>query len=104
MKYLLLVFLFVLCGMAAAQAADVTVGQSHSNFDVTGLTLQVGDAVIFRNNDNYAHDIEIVNGGETDDRGLQKPGQDIKYTFSKAGVYEIRCALHPKMGMIVTVR
>ena len=85
--------------------ADTTVTQSHTTFDVDSASVKVGESIIFTNKDDVTHNIQVVNGdGDTDDKGLQKPGQDIKETFAKAGDYKIRCAIHPKMKMTVAVK
>jgi plastocyanin len=87
-----------------ARAADTTVTQSHTTFDTDAVTLKVGDTLTFANKDDVTHNIQIVNGdGDVDDKGLQKPGQDIKQTFVKAGNYKVHCAIHPKMKLAVTV-
>lgn len=85
--------------------ADATVTQSHTTFDVDSASVKVGESVIFTNKDDVTHNIQVVNAdGDVDDKGLQKPGQDIKETFAKAGDYKIRCAIHPKMKMSVSVK
>src|SRR5580692_9677620 len=101
------IFLIILLtGLAViAQAADMTVTQSHTTFDVDVVSIKEGDTITFSNKDTVTHNIEIVNSnGDVDDKGLQKPGQDIKNTFTKPGTYKIRCAIHPKMTMTVTVQ
>ena len=86
-------------------AADTTITQSHTTFDVDAVTVKAGDNVIFANKDDVTHNVQIINAdGDIDDKGLQKPGQDIKASFAAAGVYKIRCAIHPKMKMVVTVQ
>jgi plastocyanin len=104
MRKLFLVALLV--GVAfVARAADTTVTQSHTTFDVDSATLKTGETITFTNKDEVTHNIQIVNAdGDVDDKGLQKPGQDIKETFAKAGTYKIRCAIHPKMKMVVSVQ
>ena len=87
-----------------ARAADMTVTQSHTTFDVDSAALKAGETITFSNKDDVTHNIQIVNGdGDVDDKGLQKPGQDIKNTFARSGDYKVRCAIHPKMKMTVTV-
>jgi len=89
----------------AAYAADTVVTQSHTTFDVDSATIKAGDSITFSNKDDVTHNIQVVDADDNlDDKGLQKPGQDIKQTFAKAGTYKIRCAIHPKMKMTVTVQ
>lgn len=106
MTYRALWFVMLLFAMpAAAQAADAIVTQAHSAFDVDTLTIKAGDTVIFKNNDDRMHNIRVINAqGDIADRGLQKRGEDIKYTFPDAGVYNVRCYMHPNMKMVITVQ
>jgi len=86
-------------------AADTTVTQSHTTFDVDEAKIKAGDNIIFSNKDDVTHNIQVVDPDDNlDDKGLQKPGQDIKASFAKAGTYKVRCAIHPKMKMTVTVQ
>lgn len=104
-KTLVLLSCLLLCLPAAAFAADVPVTQSHTTFDKEEQTVSVGDTVVFQNKDDVTHNIQIVDGNDdVDDKGLQKPGEDIKVTFDKPGAYKVRCAIHPKMKMTVTVK
>jgi plastocyanin len=100
-----LVLVLLLVGVAfGARAEDATVTQSHITFGADSVTLKAGESITFSNKDDVIHNIQIVDtDGDVDDKGLQKPGQDIKETFAKAGAYKIRCAIHPKMKMSVTV-
>lgn len=104
MRFIPLVAVMVSVPMLAF-AGDNTVTQSHTSFDVDSLSIKTGDSITFQNKDDVTHNIQVVNGdGDTDDKGLQKPGQDIKEIFAKAGDYKIRCAIHPKMKMTVAVK
>ena len=88
-----------------AHAADTTVTQSHTSFDVDTATVKVGDTIIFSNKDDVTHNIQVLDSeGEVEDRGAQKPGESIKVPMAKAGQYKIRCTIHPKMKMVVTVQ
>jgi plastocyanin len=88
-----------------AVAAESTITQSHTTFDVDSATIKAGDSITFSNKDDVTHNIQVINAdGDVDDKGLQKPGQDIKVAFAKAGEYKVRCAIHPKMKMTVAVQ
>lgn len=105
MRKILLVGLLVCVPLLSASAADTVVTQSHTTFDSDEITLKAGDTVTFSNKDDVTHNIQISNADdEVDDKGLQKPGQDIKASFPKAGQYKVHCAIHPKMKMKVTVQ
>jgi plastocyanin len=97
------VFCCIVC--AAAYAADTIVTQSHTSFDSDAVTIKAGDTIVFANKDDVTHNVQVGNeDGEDDDKGLQKPSQDIRVIFAKAGVYKVHCSIHPKMKMTVTVQ
>ena len=102
-KFLLAVLLA--SGPACAWAADTVVAQSHTTFDVDAVSVKAGDTITFSNKDDVTHNIQVFNSADdVEDRGLQKPGEDIKVRFDKPGEYKIRCAIHPRMKMKVTVQ
>ncbi|MBV8059965.1 MAG: hypothetical protein JO126_00125 [Alphaproteobacteria bacterium] len=86
-------------------ADDYVINQTKSLFDKDAVTVKQGDKLIFRNNDDYTHNIQIVNeAGDINDRGLQKSGQNIDYIFGQAGHYLVRCNMHRQMHLEVTVK
>lgn len=97
--------------LAAAQfvlpsfAADIAVDQIGQKFDPNSVTLKVGDTLHFKNGDDVTHNINVIDGDDNaDDKGLQKPGQEIAQKFDKPGSYLVKCAIHPKMKMSVEVK
>lgn len=105
MKYVPFLTLGLMLLAGVAVAAETTVTQSHTTFDVDSASIAAGDTLVFKNADDVTHNIQIVNAdGDVDDKGLQKPGQEIKAPFSAKGDYKVRCAIHPKMKMTVTVK
>jgi plastocyanin len=103
MRYVPLVALLALL-TGAAYAANTTVTQSHTSFDTDDIKIKAGDTVSFDNKDDVTHNIQVTNSDDdTEDKGLQKPGEVIKQTFAKPGTYKIHCSIHPKMKMKVTV-
>lgn len=65
------------------------------------ITLHLGDSLVFKNLDTIAHNVVGVNF----DLNVQKPGAiSTPQIFDKAGVYEISCAIHPKMKLKVIVQ
>ena len=96
----------IICSLITHQAyaADTQVEQAGQQFSQSSLTLKAGDTLIFTNKDDVSHNIKIINGDDTDDKGLQKPGEVIKASFAKPGSYQVRCGIHPKMKIDVTVQ
>ncbi len=87
-----------------ALAADITVDQIKEKFDKDGLAVKVGDTVIFSNSDPVKHNLTVVTPDEeSKDLGMEAPGTSVKYTPAKAGTYDVRCSIHPKMKMKIKV-
>jgi plastocyanin len=88
-----------------ALAADVPVDQVGQKFSPNTISVKVGDTIHFKNGDDVTHNIQVTNpDDDNDDKGLQKPGEEIAQLFDKAGTYTIHCAIHPRMKMIVDVK
>jgi cytochrome c peroxidase len=105
MRNIILGGLMLAASASAASASDIYVDQVHQHFSKTALTVKPGDTVYFKNEDAVTHDIRITApDGSVNDRGLQKPGVDIVYTFKSPGVYHVGCGIHPSMKLIVTVK
>ena len=89
----------------SAWAATSFVNQANKAFDTETVTIKTGDSIVFTNQDDVTHNIQITNDkGDISDRGLQKPGQNITATFDTPGEYRVRCAIHSKMKATVIVQ
>lgn len=101
--YSLLGAFFVL-GVSLAQAeTTVTINMIDKTYDPTELKVSKGTKVIFHNGDGVAHNVVSADGPEKIDLKLQKPGEDLNFTFNKTGTYPVGCDLHPKMKINITV-
>jgi len=88
-----------------AGAAETVVDQHDLTFVPAAVTITAGDTVRFTDTDHITHNITIVNpDGTTDDKGMDRYGQDIAVPFPKAGVFQVHCKIHPTMKMTVTVK
>jgi plastocyanin len=92
-------------GVATAGAATVLhVVQHGRSFDRDALDVAAGDVVQFSNEDPFLHQIYVAAPGFSFDSDEQPPGAAIAVTFTKPGVFEVRCHIHPKMLLKVTVK
>jgi plastocyanin len=89
---------------ALAGAAEVGVSQKDKAFSSETLAVKAGDTVRFNNDDEVAHNVLIKGPSGDKNSGTQKPGEAVRYTFEKAGEHEVRCGIHPKMKLTVTVQ
>ena len=103
MRLIAIILASQLAFAAAAAADEVTVGQAGKAFNPADLQLKVGDSVKFNNDDTVAHAV-LVKGPQESNLGQIKPGEAKSVTFDQAGTYDVKCAIHPKMKLTVTVQ
>ena len=100
-------FLLSLAAVAAlagpAGAEEVEVSQKGKSFQPGELKVKVGDTVVFHNDDEITHNIFSRSENAEFNLKMQPPGEDLKYTFAKPGTALVRCAIHPKMKLVVQV-
>ena len=85
-------------------AAEYTISQKGKQFSVTTLSAQVGDTVVFDNDDIFAHNIYSDTPGIEFDFRKQMPGEKDVLVLDKAVVFDVKCAIHPRMKMTITVK
>lgn len=87
-----------------ARAEDHVIDQDHRTFSQTQITIHPGDAIVFKNSDVVAHNVFSVSPGMGFDIRRQAPGGSSTVPFPNEGVAEVRCAIHPQMKLMVTVK
>lgn len=101
-------FGFGLCVALAASAVTaqdaVRITQKGKQFSEANVDLTPGQKVVFVNDDNVAHNVYAIVKGKKQDLGLQKPNEEGSIAFDAPGTYRVRCAIHPKMKMVVKVK
>jgi plastocyanin len=102
-KLPILAVLAVCAFAATAWAATLTVEQRGRSFGVADLSVKVGDTVTFINNDIYGHNVYSETKGAVFDIGLQEPGETLDVTFDEAVIAKVRCRIHPRMALQVSV-
>src|SRR5262245_38138336 len=85
-------------------AAPITVSQKGLQFSMTELAVAKGQVIVFQNDDRTAHNNTVNGDGVNLNSGLQQPGVEFKVPFTKPGVYQVSCGIHPKMKLSVTVK
>lgn len=95
-----------LTGFAAGSAVaedEVKITQKGKKFSEKQITLKPGQKVTFVNDDSVAHNVYTIVNGKKKDLGLQKPSEEGSIAFDAAGTYRVRCAIHPRMKLVVKV-
>ena len=97
--------LITVSAAALAFAATTHVDQQGLKFSAKAIAVERGDHVAFQNHDDVQHNIKVIDAeGDELDQGLQRPGESIDIIFSNTGRFTVRCAIHPRMKMIVDVQ
>ena len=93
----------LLGAIAPAWADDVEVTQRDKSFLPGEVVLKVGDSIVFHNDDPFSHNMFSRSKKHEFNLKLQKPGEDLRQTFDAPGTALVRCAIHPKMKLVVKV-
>jgi plastocyanin len=97
----------MIVGLAAAGTViadgEHLIGQKNKAFSTRSVKAKVGDKLVFRNDDPFAHNIMSLSDVQSFDLGTFNHGQARSVTLKKEGKIEIECAIHPEMTMIVDV-
>ena len=95
-------------GIALVALAEVTketkVNQKNREFSATEITVKPGEKVVFQNDDEVTHNVFSTSKANAFTIKVQKPGEASTVDFTEEGVTEVRCAIHPKMKLTVTVK
>ncbi|MCR9072905.1 MAG: hypothetical protein NXI18_14400 [Alphaproteobacteria bacterium] len=67
------------------------------------MTVEAGDAIAFVNSDIFDHNVYSETPGNSFNIGLQAPGSTTRVALKRAGIVDVRCRIHPKMRLTVTV-
>ena len=84
-------------------AADTEVTIANLAFDPTTVTIDVGDAVTWSNDDSTAHNATADDGSNCCTQNIAA-GESMSITFLVAGTYAYHCTIHPQMTGTVVVQ
>lgn len=83
-------------------AKTVQVSIKSFKFTPADITVNVGDTVVWTNEDSAPHTVESSEGTLRSDQ--LSNGDTYSYKFTKAGKYSYICGIHPSMKGSVTVQ
>lgn len=90
--------------VAALAAGPVTVVQAGRSFAPKMIEIAKDTVVHFDNRDEFIHQIYVNAPTMHFDSAEQEPGTTIELAFPTSGTFEVRCHIHPKMRLDVTVK
>lgn len=85
-------------------AAEHVVDQKGKSFAPGKINVKVGDTIVFKNSDPFAHNAYTDDESNEFDIGMQAPGKDQKIKVNGAGTFKIECAIHPSMMLEVEAK
>jgi plastocyanin len=87
-----------------AAAEDHAIVQKDKSFSQEEITVKAGDTITFDNQDAVTHNIYSKDAGNEFEFAKQDPGQKQTVTLKTPGQVKVRCAIHPKMKLLITVQ
>jgi plastocyanin len=89
----------------AIAGVRLAVSQQERIFHPNRLDLARGDTVGVENDDGeLIHHAYVATDDFNFDSGEQQPGSTTNIRFTVAGTFTVRCRIHPKMALVVTVK
>lgn len=90
---------------AALAVADLgtTISQKNKMFQPSSVRLHAGQSLTINNDDVRTHNVRLDTGPKPFNSGAQEPGQSVTIPFTRAGIYELYCGIHPTMQLSVSV-
>jgi plastocyanin len=88
----------------ASDAVTHRIDQKNREFSVTSITIKPGEKLEFCNSDDVTHNVFSKSKTNAFNIKTQLPGSSSVVEFKEEGVTEVRCAIHPSMKLIVTVK
>ena len=89
---------------ALSQSQNI-VSQKGREFSPGSVSVARGEAVVIVNDDlDLRHHAYIESSKFNFDSGDQEPGSKTSIAIPMAGTFEVLCAIHPKMRLVINVR
>ena len=86
-----------------APVGTVVVNQKNKTFDPASVTIRAHHFITIKNDDDTVHHAYCSTADFKYNSGPQQVGTSVNIMFPKPGTYEVRCAIHPQMVLVVNV-
>ena len=90
-------------GVWAQANSDIVISQKNRAYAPGAVTIKKGQSITILNDDIFLHHAFIESDKMKFDSGSMDEGESVDVKFSKPGVFNVKCAIHPKMNLEVTV-
>jgi len=85
-------------------SAEHIIDQKNKHYVPNNITVAVGDTLVFKNSDSFAHNAYTDDEKNEFDFGMQAPGKDKRVEIKEKSDFVIECAIHPNMSLQVHVK
>ena len=103
-KVILVAALAYPLGVWAQSKTDIVISQKNRTYAPGAISIDKGQSIKIMNDDIFLHHAFIKSDDMEFDSGSMDEGESAVVKFSKPGVYDVKCAIHPKMNLEVTVK
>ena len=91
-------------GVWAQSKSEIIISQKNRTYAPEAVTIDKGQSLKILNDDIFLHHAFIKSDKMEFDSGSMDEGESAVVKFSTPGVYNVKCAIHPKMNLEVTVK
>jgi len=95
-----LTLVMVLLPLAASAQPTRVIVQKGRRFTPAQVTITRGESLTFTNEDEFIHQMYVDGLFDSDEKN---PGEKLVQSFNRAGTFEVKCHIHPKMKLVVKV-
>jgi len=90
-------------GVMAQSKTEHVISQKNRTYAPGKIEINKGESVTFLNDDVFLHNAILEDERMSFDSGSMEEGESLTVKFKKTGTFNVKCAIHPKMNLEVTV-
>ena len=91
-------------GVMAQSKTEHVISQKKRKYAPGKIEINQGESLKIVNDDIFLHHAFIDSPNLKFDSGSMDEGESAVVKFNKPGEYQVKCAIHPKMNLDVTVK
>jgi plastocyanin len=105
-KALMIAVIAYPAGVLAQSVTDdvITISQKRRKYAPVAVTIKPGDTLRIVNDDIFLHHAFVDSDAFQYDSGSMEEGETRDIQFTAVGAYQVKCAIHPRMRLDVTVK
>ncbi|WP_371397744.1 plastocyanin/azurin family copper-binding protein [Fretibacter rubidus] len=96
--------IFYPIGVLAQSKTEHVISQKNRTYAPGKIDIKTGESLKIVNDDIFLHHAFIDSEALEFDSGSMDEGEQAVVTFDTPGIYNVQCAIHPKMNLEVTVK